>query len=67
MRLLVLGAGGVIGSAVVREGVRRGHDVHGLLHPRTSVERLDGCNEAVVCHRHDLEDVAATECADRTY
>jgi UDP-glucose 4-epimerase len=59
MRLLVLGAGGVIGSAVVREGVRRGHDVHGLLHPRTSVERLDGCNEAVVCHRHDLEDVTA--------
>jgi nucleoside-diphosphate-sugar epimerase len=59
MRLLVLGAGGVIGSAVARESARRGHDVHGLLRPSTSTERLDACNDIVTCHRHDLEDVAA--------
>jgi nucleoside-diphosphate-sugar epimerase len=59
MRLLVLGAGGVIGSAVARESVRRGHDVHGLLRPSTSAERLVACDRALVCHRHDLEDVAA--------
>ena len=59
MRLLVLGAGGVIGSAVARESVRRGHDVHGLLRPSTSTERLDACNEPITHHRHDLEDVAA--------
>jgi nucleoside-diphosphate-sugar epimerase len=59
MRLLVLGAGGVIGSAVARESVRRGHDVHGLLRPSTSTERLDACNETITHHRHDLEDVAA--------
>ncbi|MFL6822639.1 MAG: NAD-dependent epimerase/dehydratase family protein, partial [Xanthobacteraceae bacterium] len=59
MRLLVLGAGGVIGSAVARESVRRGHDVHGLLRPSTSTERLDACNETITHHRHDLDDVAA--------
>jgi nucleoside-diphosphate-sugar epimerase len=59
MRLLVLGAGGVIGSAVARESVRRGDDVHGLLRPSTSAERLDVCNETITRHRHDLEDVAA--------
>lgn len=59
MRLLVLGVGGVIGSAVARASVGRGHDVHGLLRPSTSGERLDACNDIVTCHRHDLEDVAA--------
>jgi nucleoside-diphosphate-sugar epimerase len=59
MRLLVLGAGGVIGSAVARASVRHGHDVHGLLRPGTSAERLVACNETIACHRHDLEDVAA--------
>jgi nucleoside-diphosphate-sugar epimerase len=59
MRLLVLGAGGAIGSAVARESVRRGHDVHGLLRPSTSAERLVACNATIFCHRHDLEDVAA--------
>jgi nucleoside-diphosphate-sugar epimerase len=59
MRLLVLGAGGVIGSAVARESVRRGHDVHGLLRPSTSAERLDACNETITRHCHDLEDIAA--------
>jgi nucleoside-diphosphate-sugar epimerase len=59
MRLLVLGAGGVIGSAVARESVRHGHDVHGLLRPSTSTERLVACNDTITCHRHDLEDVAA--------
>lgn len=59
MRLLVLGAGGVIGSAVARESARRGHDVHGLLRPSTSTQRLDAGNETITRHRHDLEDVAA--------
>jgi NAD-dependent epimerase/dehydratase family protein len=59
MRLLVLGAGGVIGSAVARESVTRGHDVHGLLRPSTSAERLHACNDILTCHRHDLEDIAA--------
>ena len=59
MRLLVLGAGGVIGSAVARGSVRHGHDVHGLLRPGTRAERLVACNETITCHRHDLEDVAA--------
>jgi nucleoside-diphosphate-sugar epimerase len=57
MRLLVLGAGGVIGSAVARGSVRHGHDVHGLLRPGTSAERLVACNETITCHRHDLEDL----------
>jgi nucleoside-diphosphate-sugar epimerase len=59
MRLLVLGAGGVIGSAVARESVGRGHQVHGLLRANTSAQRLDPCKEAVTCHRCDLEDVVA--------
>ena len=54
MRLLVLGAGGVIGSAVARGSVRHGHDVHGLLRPGTSAERLVACNETITCHRLDL-------------
>ena len=58
MRLLVLGAGGALGSAAARKAVRYGHEVHALLRPATDNRRIACCEEALVCHRFDLEDCA---------
>jgi nucleoside-diphosphate-sugar epimerase len=40
LRVLVLGGTGSIGSAIVRELVRRGHDVHGLARSDLSTKKL---------------------------
>jgi dTDP-4-dehydrorhamnose reductase len=37
MRILVTGAGGLLGSAVVREAGARGHDTVGLTRPQLDV------------------------------
>lgn len=47
MRLLVLGAGGALGSAAAREAVRHGHEVHALLRPATDNRRIACCEEAL--------------------
>ena len=59
MRLLVLGAAGVVGSAVVREALQHGHEVHVLVRSETDTARLVQCENAVTWHRHDLEDVVS--------
>lgn len=59
MTILVLGAAGMLGSAVARLGVRLGAKVHGVVRPGTGVERLAG--RSVVVHRLDLEDLCSLE------
>jgi nucleoside-diphosphate-sugar epimerase len=56
MRLLVLGAGGMLGSATIRQAVRHGYDVHALLRPTTEPQRLAEVEQALICHRLDLAD-----------
>lgn len=54
MSVLVLGAGGMVGSAVVREALRCGLDVQALLRPGAKTTRLNGCLDSVSLHHHDL-------------
>ena len=56
MSILVLGAGGMVGSAVVREALRCGLEVHALVRPGTNTTRLHGCVDSITLHRHDLKD-----------
>jgi nucleoside-diphosphate-sugar epimerase len=42
LRILVLGGTGSIGSAIVRELISRGHEVHGLARSEASVTKLAG-------------------------
>jgi nucleoside-diphosphate-sugar epimerase len=48
MRVFVLGGTGSIGTAIVRELVRCGHDVHGLARSETSAKKLAGLGAAPV-------------------
>lgn len=59
MTILVLGAAGMLGSAVARLGVYLGAQVHGVVRPGTGVERLAGAGRSVIVHRLELEDLSS--------
>ena len=59
MRVLVLGAAGVIGSAVVRRAVRDGFEAHAVARDESTLERLDTAAAQARVHRLDLRDRAA--------
>lgn len=59
-RVLVTGAGGFAGSALVRELARRGADVVALLRPETNRERLGDLACSIQFAIADLRDPAAT-------
>jgi nucleoside-diphosphate-sugar epimerase len=56
MRILITGAGGFIGSHLVRQVLQEGHTVVAVLRPEESVERLSDCLDAVSLARCDLGD-----------
>lgn len=56
MRILITGAGGFIGSHVVRNVLRDGHTVLAVLRPGESSERLSDCLKAATLVRCDLHD-----------
>ena len=56
MSVLVLGAAGMVGSAVVREAVRCNLEVHALVRPGTETSRLNRCLDSIALHWHDLND-----------
>lgn len=57
MRILVLGAAGVIGSSVIRLAAHEGHEAHAALRPTRAVDRFDA-QSATRIHRLDLLDRA---------
>lgn len=59
MRIVVLGAGGVIGAAVARRAIDRDYEVHAVVRPATSLARLAPCAERIGLHRFALGDTAA--------
>ena len=61
MRLLILGAAGVLGSATAREAIRKDHEVHVLLRPSAEAARLSDCEGMLAQHRIDLEDSAGVQ------
>jgi nucleoside-diphosphate-sugar epimerase len=68
MKLLVTGASGFVGSALVRRFLFRGHEVHVVLRQSASRHRLEGCLSRLVIHEADLIDEAAVSrvvCAAR--
>ena len=56
MRVLITGAGGFIGSQVVRRVLQDGHAVAAVLRPGESCERLNDCLDSVSLFRCDLYD-----------
>jgi len=56
MRVLITGAGGFIGSHVVRKVLLDGHRVIAVLKPGESSERLSDCLDSVSLFRCDLND-----------
>jgi len=68
MKVLITGAGGFIGSHLVRTVLQERHDVVAILRPGESYERLSDCLDAVTLVHCDLHDpdavrklVAATQ------
>ncbi len=57
-RLVVTGAGGFVGSWIVRRAIRAGYQVHGVVRPGSAVERLHDCTNAIAIHEADLRDSA---------
>lgn len=58
MRILVLGAAGVIGSAVARQATQDGHETHALVRGDSVGERLVPASPHARIHRLDLLDRA---------
>jgi len=56
MRVLITGAGGFIGSRVVRKVLQDGHTVIAILKPGESSERLSDCLDSVSLFHCDLYD-----------
>lgn len=56
MRVLITGAGGFIGSQVVRKVLQDGHSLVAVLRPGESTERLNGCLDSVSLVHCDLYD-----------
>jgi nucleoside-diphosphate-sugar epimerase len=54
LRVFVLGGTGLIGAAVVRELVGRGHELFGLARSGTSAARLDQIGVTSICRRHPI-------------
>ena len=54
MRVLITGAGGFVGSHVVRKVLQEGHTVLAVLRPGESPERLNDCLDSVSLFRCDL-------------
>ena len=56
MRLLVTGAGGMLGRAVVESAQRRGHEVRGAARAELDITDLDALREAIA-ERRDRKSV----------
>ena len=56
MRILITGAGGFIGSHLVRQVLQEGHTVVAVLRPEESLERLSDCLDSVSLARCELND-----------
>jgi len=59
MRLLIIGAAGMLGAVISRAALRQGHEVHGLLRPTSDDRRLADLHQGVLTHRIEPADYQA--------